>query len=181
MLTISTTINSSDTYISMEKLSNVVGEKKAVKYYKYILDTFIKYGIDTKARQCHFLAQVCHETQGLTTFKENTEGFKYELNSDLGNTEVGQGIKYIGRGALMCTGYYNYSKVSEAFGIDLINKPELLEQPRLAFKFAGWLWKKKHLNTLADMNKLDLITKSINGGLNGFSCRQNWFNKFRLN
>ena len=181
MVLTSTNSNSSDTFISLEKLSDVVGEKKANKYYKYILNTFIKYDIDTKARQCHFLAQVCHETQGLTTFKEETEGLKYEFRHDLGNVEEGQGIKYIGRGALMCTGYYNYNKVSEVFKIDLISNPELLEHPKLAFKFAGWYWKYNKLNALADLNKLDLITKKINGGLNGYTQREGYYHKFRMN
>jgi putative chitinase len=36
---------------------------------------------------------------------------------------------------------------------------------------AGWFWKKKGLNELADGGQFTLITRRINGGLNGFEDR----------
>ncbi|MNN54411.1 hypothetical protein D3C81_1692260 [compost metagenome] len=65
----------------------------------------------------------------------------------------------------------------EALGIDLINQPELLEQPQYASLSAAWFWSTKGLNTLADADKFESITRRINGGHNGQDDRFNLWSK----
>ncbi|MBK3439816.1 glycoside hydrolase family 19 protein, partial [Pseudomonas sp. MF7448] len=60
----------------------------------------------------------------------------------------------------------------EALGLDLINQPELLEQPQHAAMSAAWFWSTKGLNTLADKGEFVKITRRINGGTNGMADRQ---------
>ena len=50
----------------------------------------------------------------------------------LGNTEPGDGAKYIGRGYIQLTGRSNYAKYGQLAGHDLINNPQLLMDPTIA-------------------------------------------------
>jgi putative chitinase len=50
----------------------------------------------------------------------------------LGNTEPGDGAKYIGRGYIQITGRANYTVYAKLTGLDLVNKPELLNDPTTA-------------------------------------------------
>jgi putative chitinase len=93
----------------------------------------------------------------------------------MGNTEDGDGAKYIGRGLIQVTGKENYTHCGEALGLDLVANPQLLEEPRYAALSAGWFWNKKGLNTLADegtSNSFEVMTKRINGGLLGLDDRK---------
>ncbi|MFP5495133.1 MAG: glycoside hydrolase family 19 protein, partial [Gammaproteobacteria bacterium] len=56
--------------------------------------------------------------------------------------------------------------------LDLINKPELLEQPQYAAMSAAWFWSSRGLNTLADQSDFLKIARRINGGINGLEDRQ---------
>ena len=66
---------------------------------------------------------------------------KYEPNTkigrSLGNTQPGDGYKYRGRGYQL-TGRKNYTKISKALGRDLVNDPELANDPFIAFDAFTW-------------------------------------------
>lgn len=141
-----------------------------------INNTFEKYKINTVLRQCHFLAQVLHESCGFKYTKELASGEAYEFRKDLGNTVKGDGVKYKGRGYIQITGKSNYSILSKTFGIDFLLNPELLEKLPYAILSAGWFWDLKQLNILADSDDIMTITRRVNGGLNGFEDRQKWLN-----
>jgi putative chitinase len=95
----------------------------------------------------------------------------------LGNKVNGDGFKYRGRGLIQVTGRANYAACGEALGLDLINRPELLEQPQYAAMSAAWFWSFRGLNTLADQSDFLKITKRINGGTNGLADRQALYDK----
>ena len=97
---------------------------------------------------------------------------RYEGRKDLGNTVVGDGSKYRGRGLIQITGRANYMACGEGLGLDLIKQPELLEKPQHACMSAAWFWATKDLSTLADAGQFDKITQRINGGQNGAADRQ---------
>jgi putative chitinase len=50
----------------------------------------------------------------------------------LGNTQPGDGAKYIGRGYIQLTGRSNYAKYGAMVGKDLLNNPTLLNDPTVA-------------------------------------------------
>jgi putative chitinase len=52
-----------------------------------------------------------------------------------------------------------------------------LELPENACRSAGWFWKSRWLNELADKGDFKLLTKRINGGFNGYADRLALFNK----
>ena len=102
---------------------------------------------------------------------------KYEFRKDLGNTEPGDGKRFKGRGLIQITGRANYKSVSDALETDYIANPEYLERPNDASLSAAWFWKEHGLNELADVGDFATITRRINGGLNGWNSRLDYWNK----
>ncbi|MGB3127741.1 MAG: glycoside hydrolase family 19 protein [Pseudomonas sp.] len=135
-----------------------------------------RYAIVGTPRVAAFIAQVGHESGQLRWVREiwgpTTQQSGYEGRADLGNTVKGDGSKYRGRGLIQITGRANNAACGEALGLDLINKPELLEQPQHAAMSAAWFWSTRGLNTLADQKDFAKITRRINGGLTGQEDRQ---------
>lgn len=131
----------------------------------------VEFGITTPARQASFLAQVGHESGQFRYVSELASGRAYEGRADLGNTQPGDGMRFKGRGLLQVTGRSNYAACSKALGLDLLAKPELLEQTVNACRSAGWFWQTKGLNALADAGDQEKVTRRINGGVNGLAER----------
>jgi putative chitinase len=136
-----------------------------------------EFDINTQARQAAFLAQVGHESGQLRYVRELASGAAYEGRKDLGNTQPGDGIRFKGRGLIQITGRTNYAACGVALGLDLIARPELLEDPENACRSAGWFWKTHGLNELADSGDQVRVTKRINGGTNGLADRLALFEK----
>lgn len=92
---------------------------------------------------------------------------------NLGNTEAGDGWRFIGRGLKQLTGRENYTKYSQAmYGDDrIIRNTALLERiPDVALS-AGWYWQSRGLNKFADANDYETVTRRVNGGMNGYNDR----------
>lgn len=173
------------------------------KWTEALNNTFAKYQINTPKRQACFLGQCMHESGGFKFLRENLNysakalmatwpsrfpdlatATAFERQPEkiankvyggrMGNTEDGDGAKYIGRGLIQLTGKDNYAAASEALGEDLVSNPHLVEEPRVAALTAGWFWNKKGLNALADLNPMDIatMTKRINGGNLGIADRE---------
>jgi len=160
-----------------------------------------QFGITTPLRMAAFLAQVGHESAHLTAVVENLNysasalqatwpsrfpaalaaqvarkpeqiaNIAYGSRMGNGPPQTGDGWKFRGRGLIQVTGWVNYQACGAALGLDLLNKPELLEQPVYAALSAAWFWQSNGLNALADNRKFESITKRINGGLNGQADR----------
>jgi putative chitinase len=126
------------------------------------------------ARKSAFIAQIAHESGQFNYVTEIASGSAYEGRKDLGNTIVGDGVKFKGRGLIQITGRANYGLCSTALtgsSHTFIDNPELLATPLYACLSAGWYWNSRGLNTLADMGDFMGITKRINGGTNGLASR----------
>lgn len=140
-----------------------------------------RHGIVSVARVAAFIAQVGHESGQLRWVREiwgpTAQQAGYEGRADLGNTVKGDGSKYRGRGLIQVTGRANYAACGDALGLDLIDKPELLELPQHAAMSAAWFWSTRGLNTLADQGEFVKITRRINGGTNGLADRQELYEK----
>ena len=144
---------------------------RAEQFIEPLNDAMLEFEINTPQRQAAFLAQIAHESGSLRYVRELASGEAYELRSDLGNTEPGDGPRYKGRGFIQVTGRANYQACGNALGVDLVGSPELLERPDLACRSAAWFWQTHGLNELADKGDFKLITKRINGGYNGYQER----------
>ncbi len=176
------------------------------KWTEALNNAFNKYQINTPKRKACFLGQCMHESGGFKFMRENLNysaralmatwpsrfpdqetANQFERNPEkiankvyggrMGNTEDGDGWKYIGRGLIQLTGKDNYAAASEALGEDLVSNPQLVEEPRVAALTAGWFWNKRGLNELADQMDIATMTKRINGGNLGIADRQEKINK----
>lgn len=98
---------------------------------------------------------------------------------NLGNTQVGDGWRFRGRGLIQLTGRANYQAYKKYSGFDVITNPDLASRPDIAIDIAGWFWSIKYnLNPIADTNNITAITKKINGGLTNFSERVKQLNYY---
>lgn len=161
-----------------ETLHEAIGcsADRAAAWAEALTKAMEAHDISTPERQAAFLAQIGHESGRLKYVRElwgPTAAQKgYEGRADLGNTVPGDGFKYRGRGLIQTTGRDNYLKTGMALGLDLIEHPELLEQPENAANSAAWFWEEHGLNELADAGDFIRITRRINGGVNGLAERQ---------
>lgn len=154
-----------------------------------------RFKINSPVRMAAFIAQIGHESGQLTRMVENLNYSAERLQAvwpkrfnsvlaeqvarkpeqianivyggRMGNTLPGDGWKYRGRGLIQLTGANNYRAAGAALGLDLVNHPDLVEQPETAAMVAGWFWQSNGLNELADSGQFAKITRTINGGLTG--------------
>jgi putative chitinase len=135
-----------------------------------------QYSINTPLRLAHFLAQACHETGGFRYLKElwgpTPAQNRYEGREDLGNVRPGDGRLYCGRGIFQLTGRTNYANIGAALSLPLEVEPELACDPQIGVKIACHYWMTHGINQPADADNVVLVTRLINGGLNGLEDRK---------
>jgi len=108
----------------------------------------------------------------------------YENNKNLGNTEKGDGYKFIGRGIKQLTGRWNYTNFQKNYpslwgeeDVDFVENPELLEQPKYAVRSALYFWHSKKLWKLADEGVTEAVANKISEIINkydGDSFTRRW-------
>lgn len=150
-----------------------------------------EFEIATNARLAAFIAQLAHESNQLRSWIEmghpqpiparcrlcrktgagHAPGVQYEGRADLGNTQKGDGVRFLGRGPIQITGRANYREIGKAIGVDLERTPELAATPAVGFRIAAQFWVSNGLNALADSGEFEDLTRRINGGLNGLADR----------
>lgn len=140
----------------------------------------------TRDRQACFLAQVGHESVRLRHVREiwgpTKQQQRYEptttLSRRLGNTEPGDGARYMGRGLLQITGRANYAMTTVRMRDwagevpDFEQEPARLESRRWAALSAGLFWRVNKLNRWVDAQDFAELTRRVNGGYNGLADRQ---------
>lgn len=148
---------------------------RASLYLPSLTAAMAEYEIDSPKRQAAFLAQIGHESGGLKYAKEiwgpNDAQMRYEKRLDLGNTQPGDGKRYMGRGLIQLTGRSNYTKYGAILNLPLVEQPEIAEQPDPAARIAACFWAWHSCNDKADADDFEAITRKINGGLNGYKER----------
>lgn len=99
---------------------------------------------------------------------------------NLGNTQLGDGWKFRGRGLKQLTGRDNYRRFSRAWLGDesLLENPDRVGNPDGAVASAIWFWKANGLNEVADRGSVDAVTKMVNGGTVGLADRKTWTQKY---
>ena len=165
------------TEAQLKKIYPKISADKLKLYTEAFNKVFPEFAINTPKRIAAFLGQVGVESGELKYDKElpskynkadpknsaEPTGTLYEGRKNLGNTEAGDGPKFIGRGVLQLTGRANYTTMSKKLGVDLVNNPELACQPDISTRIACQYFKDRNLLELADAWNLDEITRKVNG------------------
>lgn len=91
---------------------------------------------------------------------------------NLGNTQPNDGYFFRGGGLIQLTGRANYTKTSEALGIDIAHLPDLVRKDEAIAAQAAmwWLWSNGLLKYF-EADDVRGATRRINGGLNGLADR----------
>lgn len=158
-----------------------------------------RYELDLPHRFAQFAAQVGHES-GRFRYDREVWGptpaqQRYDTRTDLGNTPErdGDGKKNAGRGPIQLTGAYNIGRFEQwavnEFGRaavpDFTANPDLINTDPWEGLSAIWYWSKgnpdgKSLNRYADEGNNEMITRRVNGGLNGYPDRLALYTKVGL-
>jgi putative chitinase len=96
----------------------------------------------------------------------------------MGNDGKFDGWKYRGGGFLQITGRNNYLMMTKDTRIDFLSNPDIILQEANALVSALWFWQKNNLNSFADNNDFEGLTRKINGGLNGLQDRMDLLRKY---
>ena len=140
--------------------------------------------------QAQVLAQVMHETGGLAFDREiwgPTEAQKgYEGRKDLGNTQKGDGSKFRGYGLIQVTGRSNTAAFLKWCKSQGLNPPDFLADPsKMALDpwaawTVVWYWESRNLSKYAAVGDIEMITRKVNGGLNGYDDRLRFYDRAAL-
>lgn len=115
----------------------------------------------------------------------NPEALANKVYADrLGNggPSTGDGWKYRGRGLFQITGKRNYEILQHGNGLNLVLRPELLEEPEHAITSALQYWYAKDLNRFATgaASDFERMTRLINGGVHGLTERLRLFGALQV-
>ena len=140
-------------------------------------------GLDQPHRLAHYLAQIAHESGRFRYDREiwgpTPAQQRYDTRTDLGNTPErdGDGFLFRGRTGIQITGRANTVAFRDWCRTQGLNPPDFEKNPdaMLTDPWEGlgpiWYWSTRDLNRYADEGDIEMITKRINGGLNGYADR----------
>lgn len=128
-----------------------------------------------------FLAQARHESDDFSKMKEHG-GNKYfsklydpklspKTAKILGNTKIGDGVRYHGRGFIQITGRDNYRMAGKSLGLPLEEQPDLAARPDIAAKIAIWYWNTRVKPYINNFNDTKAVTQKINPAMRGLKDR----------
>lgn len=187
--------------ITAAQLTKIAGGKPDKANINSIIIALTEFGartgLDKPHRLAHFIAQLAHESGGFRYDRELWGPTKaqagYDTRTDLGNTKAkdGDGKKYAGRGPIQLTGKGNVKRFTEwciEEGLDppdFVKSPDLINTDPWEGLSAIWYWTVgnptgKSLNAFADTNDIEMITRRINGGLNGYPDRLRYYTRAGL-
>ncbi|RQN40799.1 glycoside hydrolase family 19 protein [Paraburkholderia tropica] len=168
------------------------------RFVSLLNEKMTKYGIITCYQKAHFLAQCFHESARFETTIEfaSGEGYNPGVHKDAiknGNTVMGDGPKYKGKGLIQLTWKNTYKAYSDYRGIDFVSNPDLVaSNMENAIDASCWFWRHKggiqkkydangDINVLIDheKNNVTMVTLAVNGGDNGLKERQALFDRIK--
>ncbi len=174
--------------LTEDQLRRIVPAMRADRvtaYLPHLNAAMAEFEIDSALRTAAFIAQLAHESGAFRWMKEiwgpNDAQRRYEppgsLAAKLGNTQPGDGARFMGRGPIQLTGRSNYQRAGAALGLDLVGDPERAAEPEVGFRIAGLFWKSRRINVPADAGDIVEVTRLVNGGRNGLAERTDYYER----
>ncbi len=140
--------------------------RDASKCYNVIFEALVKKCILSDLTLIGALATVRVEVgKAFKPVRENAAfALRYEFRKGLGNTELGDGVKYRGRGYIQLTGKNNYKLYTQKLGIDLISYPDLLLDPEVSALVLAQYFKDNNLSNSCELENWTFVRLAVNGG-----------------
>lgn len=115
------------------------------------------YSTTSAARIYQVFGTAIFKGQNVDVLKKNPEAFFNTVynRKDLGNIYPGDGWLFRGRSFNQLTGRANYTAVGKAIGVDLVSKPELLDDVNIAAKALAFFFR----NSIVIGQSLGLFSK----------------------
>ena len=88
-------------------------------------------------------------------------GYQSAKGKGLGNTQEGDGAKFIGRGFIQLTGRGNYTKYGSMAGVDIVNNPELINNIEIAAKVSAAYFKDRVKLAQTDAGYIEAAIKAV--------------------
>lgn len=181
------------------QINPALPKSRAEDLAPYLNQAIAEAQISTLVAEAMFLAQLLHEMGTKNDLNEGGgkkmyEGKVYDyffllydkdspnpkrakLAIKNGNTTAGDGAKYHGRGYIQLTWKNNYTNAGAYLGLDLVNNPDLANDPKNSVRIAAWFWRfgNGNLNSIATEDtaaKFNTVTERINGGLTHIAERR---------
>lgn len=169
-------------------------EARAARWLPHLVAAMQAFGITTKLRAAMFLAQLGHESLGLSRVEENLnysaprllevfgEHFTrdqaaayarqperianrvYAHRNGNGDEASGDGWRFRGRSPIQLTGRAQYAAMRDLIGLDLITAPALAIEIDTGAHIAAAWWRANGLNALADAGDVLSVSRRINLG-----------------
>ncbi|HNB01823.1 MAG: peptidoglycan-binding protein [Nitrosomonas sp.] len=145
----------------------------------FVLDALKDAGLADRQMILMALATIRAETasfepisEGKSKYNTSPNGHPFDLydnRKDLGNRGKPDGDRYKGRGFVQLTGRANYTKFGKEISQDLINNPDLANDPGIAAQLLARFLKKGERKIRACLDDHDLAgaRKVVNGGKHG--------------
>lgn len=156
-----------------------LSQDKAQTWYEPIENAIFEHAIVSPFRAAMFLATIGHESGNFRWLAEiwgpTAAQKRYDSRDDLGNTDpqavaiaakhgMGPGQFYRGYGPIQITGFYNLRDMGEKLGLDLINEPSLLMDPRNGARSSARWWQDAGCNAIADTGNFFRVSNRVNRG-----------------
>lgn len=176
----------------LEALHAAAGNRRYVKRKEALIKRLRDYAPKelTPHRFASLAAQIAHESGGFRHVKElwgPTRAQRgYEGRADLGNVRRGDGKKFMGHDLIQITGRANHRDltkwVRETFNesVNFEENPLLLTQEKWLGIGALWYWTRRVDERFVEEGNQEMITRRINGGLNGYSDRLKRYDRTAL-
>lgn len=149
-------------------------------------------GLDRPHRLAQFIPQVTHESARFVHDREvwgpTAAQKRYDTRTDLGNTPErdGDGKKFMGRTGIQITGRANTREFREwcrgrwPEAPDFEAEPDMMNTDPWEGLGPIWYWDTRNLNRYADKGDIEMVTRRINGGLNGYADRLELYDRTAL-
>lgn len=130
-----------------------------------LLQAWGLYGDRSQRHLAYVLGTAFHESDRFRTMEEYASGAAYEGRASLGNTHLGDGKRFKGRGFVQITGRRNYVDWGNRLGLDLVSQPELAADRTIAARIAveGMLLGTFTGKKLADYSDFVQMRRVVNG------------------
>lgn len=188
--------------LSLDMIRRIAKGKVNAENAQSFLLAYSRYGsimgLDQLHRLAQFLPQLLHESADFRYDREiwgpTPAQTRYDTRIDLGNTAAadGDGKLYMGRTGIQITGKANYqafrdwcrAKINPQ-APDFVARPDLVNSDPWEGLGPFWYWdvgnpERKSLNRYADAGNAEMITRRINGGLNGYDDRLDYLTRTSL-